>query len=736
MTAPQIHSVFRQGCKLLTHNNLFLAFDRAKVLVDELKSDEMLERYNDLRQDYDFLLEYFIDGTEDDERKNRYENIIKQVFLLLTDLREMLLTLSANYEFTAKRRFLSHEIRNAKDTLDFIERLTKQLEIQQNNETPQQNEIINIQTRKENLALQLFAIFWLKNELTEDEKKVFEKIISPKFEGIAEKSLVVSALTLNLWRVFNEEKLLLLLECCQNADLIIRQRALVGLVFVLSKYNQFLPMFENITARLVMLIDDIHIAKALEIIILQIIGTTQTEGISRKMREEILPEISKIAPKIRDTSDLENLVKSDEWDEENPEWQNIFDEVGLTNKFEEIAELQIEGADVYMSTFATLKNYAFFNEIANWFRPFEYNQADVLRLTSAEKPDKKSLATAMMKSTMMCNSDKYSFLFSTSQMPETQKKMLFGAINAEIGQLEEIEKDEQLLNPEKRAAILSKQYIQDLYRFFKLFAWRSDFADMFAATLFIHKTFLFSLLKENNADIEANTANYFFSKNLYPQTIEMFENITAKNSTDFAAFQKLGFAYQKAENTQKAIDNYLKADLIQPDDSWTLKKIALCHRVLGDFKNALTTYQHIDFLNENIKNKFNIARCYIEMGKYAQARAVYAELEKTDDTPKLWQAITWCAFANGNLAEAEYFSGRCIDASPSSLDLLYAAHIAFCNRRFAQAIDFYLKSIENKKENIEQLISAIAADQNFLLKNGIKKDEFTYFLDALRKSSQ
>ncbi|MCL1868698.1 MAG: hypothetical protein FWF72_07150 [Paludibacter sp.] len=732
MTAAQIHSIFREVCKLLTHSNLFLAFDRAKLLVEQANSDEMLDRYNDLKQDYGFLLEYFVDGTEDDERKNRYEHIRQQVFLLICDLREMLLTLSTNYEFTEKRRLPSRQLKPASEILYFIEKLTQQIEFKQNNETAQLNEIINIQARKETFSSQLFAIFWLKDEFSADEKTVFEKIISEKYQGISEKSLIVSALTLNLWRTFNEEKLLLLLDCCQNADLIIRQRALAGLVFVLSKYNQFLPMFDSVRARLVMLIDDVHIAKALEIIVLQIIGTTQTENISRKMRDEILPEISKIAPKIRDASDLENLVKSEEWDEENPAWQNLIEESGLTDKFEEIAKLQIEGADVYMSTFAMLKNYTFFNDIANWFRPFEYNQVDVLQITANEKLDKKSLATAMMNSSMMCNSDKYSFFLSIGQMHENQKKMLFGAINAEIGQFEEIEKDEQLLNPEKRAANLSKQYIQDLYRFFKLFMWRNDFADMFSATLFVHKTFLFSVLKENNAAIEVNTANYFFSKNLYQQAIEMFEQIIAKNSTDFAAFQKLGFAYQKTANTQKAIDNYLKADLIQPDDAWTLKKIALCYRIQQDFENALATYQHIDFLNENTKNKFNIARCYIEMEKYVQARAVYAEIEKTADTPKLWQEITWCAFANGNLAEAEYYSVRCIDDKPAAPDFLYAGHIAFCQRYFAKAIDFYLKNIDNKKENTEQLVEEISADQKFLIKNGIENEELTYFLDAIR----
>ncbi|MDR1652446.1 MAG: hypothetical protein LBS01_02115 [Prevotellaceae bacterium] len=732
MTPPQIHTVFREACKFLTHNDLVLAFDKAKTLVRELKSEQMFDRFNDLWQDYGFLLDYFVNGTQDEDRKMRYEQIQRQLFLLVTDLREMLLTDSAIYEFSEKRHLAGREIKTSPEIFNYIKKLNQQLDIQRNSEIVQYNEIINLEIRKENFVAQLFAIFWLKTEMNADDLSVFEQIISPQYHHSAEKALLVAALTLNLWRVFSEEKLLLLLDCCQSNDPNIGQRALVGLVFVLSKYNQFLPMFPSIHNRLVVLSDQRYIVKALEIIILQIISTTQTEGITKKMHEEILPRINKIAPKIRETNDVENLLKSEDGEEQNPEWENIMGDSDLTSKFEEIAELQLEGADVYMSTFATLKHFPFFKEIANWFRPFDLNQADIMRLTATEKPDEKSLVAAMMSSSAMCNSDKYSLFLSVAQMPENQKKILFGSINADIGQLKEIENEEALLNPEKRASNLSKQYIQDLYRFFKLFPFRHDFPDMFAANRFVHKTFLFSVLIENNAHIQINTANYYLSKKLYNQAIEIFEIITAKNPTDFAAFQKLAFAYQKTENNQKAIANYLKADLIQPDDSWTLKKIALCYRVQQDFEKSLETYLHIDFLKPSIKNKFNIARCYIELEQYPEARAVYSTIEKTDDNKKLWQAIAWCAFAMGNLAEAEYYSTRCIDYNPDSLDFLHAAHIALCHSKFNTAIDFYLKTTDQTGENTESLIATIRADEKFLLKNGVNKDEMTYLTDAIR----
>ena len=51
------------------------------------------------------------------------------------------------------------------------------------------------------------------------------------------------------------------------------------------------------------------------------------------------------------------MIKLDEWmgatgfEEKNPEWQKIIDESGLSDKLQELSELQMEGADVFHSTF-------------------------------------------------------------------------------------------------------------------------------------------------------------------------------------------------------------------------------------------------------------------------------------------------------------------------------------------------------------------------------------------------
>jgi hypothetical protein len=196
---------------------------------------------------------------------------------------------------------------------------------------------------------------------------------------------------------------------------------LVGLTFVLAKYNVYLSYFPSIRNRLVLLADQTRIAENFQNIIIQIIGTTETEKISRKLREEILPEMMKINPLLKDKMDAENFLNSDEWAEENPEWQEILDERGLSDKLKELSDLQLEGADVYMSTFSMLKNFSFFSQFSHWFLPFDTENSAVNQLFES---DEKTILSAFVNSNVMCNSDKYSFCLSVLQMPESQRNML------------------------------------------------------------------------------------------------------------------------------------------------------------------------------------------------------------------------------------------------------------------------------------------------------------------------
>ena len=373
MDSAQIHATYNSAAHFLSSCQVRNAIAKITALTNELQLGEYNDRLNDLQQNYHYLLQYYITGIDDPERKSVYNKLIARFFVLNSELREELLYRnSTNYEYAQKRFFpYTKHYNSNSDLLDAFRYFHKQSVILANLETTRETELRRLRSNYELLLPDLFRLFWLATTYKAEDKFLFNQLLDKKYKGNLEKSIMISALTLNLWRMFDESKIMMLLDACQSDNQIVKQRAMVGLAFIMARYNRFLPYFPSVRNRLVLLADDNHIVDNFQNILIQIISTAETEKISKKMQEEILPEMMKISPLMKDKMDTENLLNTDEWNEENPEWQEILEKSGISDKLKELSELQLEGADVYMSTFSLLKNFPFFSEPSNWFLPFE-----------------------------------------------------------------------------------------------------------------------------------------------------------------------------------------------------------------------------------------------------------------------------------------------------------------------------------------------------------------------------
>lgn len=732
MNATQIHTTYKTALRYLSTGQLKNAYETTKILVDELQIGEFSDRLENLQQNYNYLLNYFVEGIEDPQRKSVYNKLIAKCFTLNSELREeLLIRNSSNFEFVQKR-YYPHTKRHATaaELFKALQYYHTQSTLFKNVEENHDIELKRLRANYETLLPEFFGLFWLTTKYQTEEKTLFAKVMDISYPGWLEKSLMVSALTLNLWRTFDESKLMMLFDACASTDQIVKQRALVGLCFVLFKYNRFLPFFPSVRNRLVLMNDDNHTAENFHNIVIQLIGTAETEKITKKMQEEILPEVMKLSPLLKDKMDTDAILSSEEWAEENPAWQDILEKSGVTDKLQELTELQMEGADVYMSTFSMLKSFPFFSVFTHWFLPFDGQFSSVNELF---KMDDKNLLTAFVKNNIMCNSDKYSFCLSVLQMPDSQRVMLKQSFKMEAEQLDEFTKDEAILTPDLASKNISKQYIQDLFRFFKLYPQRADFSDMFAYSLLIHRSFLFDILS-SNSNFKSSIAEYYFLKNHYSQALELFKEMEHESTPTASLYQKIGYSYQQLSQLTKALDAYLKADIIQPDDSWTIRKLALCYRLSGNFEKALEYYQHADFLKPNQTNiTMQIANCYLQLKKTKEALNIYYKMDVLDsENPKVWRAITWSAFISGNLVQAQYYNNKILDNKPTAQDFLNAGHIAWCQKQVPYAIEHYKKCLLLKHENWELFHESFNEDKSYLIANGIDNDEILLMLDAVR----
>ena len=729
MNVNQIQDTYQAVLRLLLLGRLKQSFDKMQTLSNELQDWTLQERLDGLQQNYRYLLQYYIDGIEDPQRITVYNKLIAKLFSLNEEIRENLLVQnSTNFEYTKKRYFPNAlKYSNSQKLFDALQQIYTQI-VALAEEGAHEEELTRLRNTYEALLPEVFGTFWLKTKFLAEDKKIFQQIMDEHHAGLLEKSLIVSGLTLNLWRMFDEEKLMFLFDCCESENVQVKQRALVGLCLILVRYNQFLSYFPMIRNRLVLMADDERTLTNFRNIIMQIIGTTETEKISKKLQEEILPEIAKITPKLKDKMDVENLLDSDDWEEMNPQWQEMIEESGVSEKLKELSELQIEGADVYMSTFSMLKNFPFFSELSNWFLPFESNHTAVQELF--DKADK-GLLSAFISSQVMCDSDLYSFCLSMLQMPKAQRQMMKHSFKMESEQIDEIKKDEALIAPDISAKNISKQYIQNLFRFFKLYPQRRDFIDMFDSSLIMHKTSLFDILSSGN-DFKSDIAEYYFSKKLYVQALELFNELLEETNPTTALYQKIGYAYQKTSQLSNALNAYLKADMIQPDDAWTVKKIALCYRLAGNYEKALEYYKHADFLNPGqFAMQMQIANSYLQAGKYKESLKLYYKLDaENEDNVKIQRAIAWTLFVSGNLKEAEYYIQKVLEnKNPTAHDYLNAGHIAWCQKSRKAALVHYRQSLALQQNKWEVFLDVFKEDLNYLKANGIDANEIPLMLD-------
>lgn len=730
MTQEEITLAYDYIRLLLEKKQLKETFDELQKLSDNLHIWEIQEKIDELRTNYKLMLNYAIEGIADPEQKKIYFSLISACFRLLEELHEQLMSVNShNYVYSQKRYF--SQIGKNKELLLELETANSHKALSELMETGLAFEAKRkeIAQAHEELTNQLFKGYWLEARYTNADIQLFELLMESSHIAIIDKCLAISALFLSLMRYFDEERLLLLIKQCEHAEDAVSQRALVMLLPVLAKYNMRMPYLPAIRNRLVVLFDNESLLGQIKRIILQYIRTNDTERITRKMKEEIIPEMMKVAPKMKEM-DFDSISTIEDPDEKNPEWQEILESSGIADKLKEISDLQMEGSDVYMSTFAMLKNFSFFQSIENWFRPFDPEQSAIYELFESKES---AFLSAMMNNSLMCNSDRYSFCLSLMQMPESQRKMMSGAFMQESDQIKEIQKEDKILSKTKQTELISNAYIQDLYRFYRLFPHKKDFESPFPYTLDFHNQWFFSLLNFDN-EVIRQIAEYYFSKDFFAQALQLFEYLENESENMVDLCQKIGYCYQRLNNISKALEYYLQAEIIAPDNKWSIRRIAYCYRLSKDYENALLYYKKAEmFSPDNTSIQLQLGNCYLNMRQYDSALAYYFKIEyATNENLKIWRAIAWTSFLAGKQEQAAKYYDKIIALNPDWTDYLNAGHVAWVDGRQKDAVAFYTQALANNGKDVDILAKSFAIDSVVLSSKGIDPESSAILLDYFR----
>ncbi len=714
-------------------NNINLvAFPLIKELVDVAKTGELSDELDRISLEYKYLLQYFAQGISDDEREQIFYRIIEKLYEL-TDKAINIIRIREDYTlyYSVKRTLIKRG-----DTLqklinkynEILSNINIYLEVDDDSRNDIEQD--NLFKNKESIETDIFKYIWTSFPLNNSEIEILGSIFESDFYPEYFKCHIVSAILLSQIQFYNESLLNILLSNYNSPNTELSVKSLCAAIIIMFIQKDRIAKSNIIMQRLRLIADNTQSAEEIKTILFLLIRAKNTENITKKVENELMPKLMKIYPNVfkKFKSNNVNIDLTDI--ETNPQWKEMLENDGITKKIEELNKLQMEGGDVFIGTFSHLKSFPFFNEISNWFIPFH---RDHTIISDSLKKEEFKLIELIIESKLFCDSDKYSFIASMTSVPESQRNMMLSQLNEQNNALQEIKNSELPISSAIKRETIANLYIQNIYRFFKLHSQRQEFIDPFSLISDIYN--IKDLINDINlSDLIETIGEFYLKHEHYSDAIKFFSLLQkANNNCNPIILQKIGFCYQNMENYHKAIDSYKKYELLADKDLWNLRHLAVCYRALKRPDIALKYYKEAELLSpDNISICTNIGHCLLELERYNDALKYYYKVYYMEpNSSRVWRPIAWCLFVQTNLEQSKIYYEKIINDKPTATDYMNYGHLYFVEGDIKAAISMYQKSIETDNQSISKFYDNFISDEKILIKSGIKKSDISLLINSL-----
>lgn len=731
MTAKEAINHRNNIYEILSGNRVGAALAPITELIEDSAVWQLIDELNALKLEYRYMLDYFMSGASDPERGNMHRKFLRKLFVLTDKATNAVLTREDYSLYYGVRRVEKKNPRTIDRMLQDYSKAFAEIALYGSVQEAEQDaaKLKELLEGKERMETEIFKSVWTSFPRSAGDaaaiKSIFESEEYPQYF----KSLMISAVLLSLMQYYSDDMLVLLLACYDSDDVELSMRALCAVLMAIFLHARRAAQSDAVQAAMKALADNERFVADVKSVLYLLIRSKKTEQITKKIEDELMPRLMKIYPKVFkkfksgsatiDMSDLEG----------NPEWQEMMDESGLSKKIEEFGKMQMEGGDVFIGTFSHLKSFPFFNEIGNWFMPFHSDHTMVK--ASIEDKDVQMLKP-LLDVQFFCDSDKYSFVASLASVPQSQRAMMMSHFEEQNSALKEL-KSSELPSASLSRESVAKLYVQNLYRFFKLYPRKSEFSDPFACPFDISGNELLTSHIDLTETISM-VGEFYFKNGYYREACDYFNAVYAvKPDYNAQILQKIGFCHQNMEHYHEAIEYYKKYELLADKNLWNLRHLAACYRALKQPETALKYYSEAEGLApDNTSLCLNIGHCLLELERCEEALKYYYKVYYIEPaSPKVWRPIAWCLFVQGNYEQSRSFYEKIIGDRPTGVDYLNFGHLAFVEGKVAEAIGYYKQALEKENNSVEKFMENFMADEASLVSNGVKKSDIYILLDAL-----
>lgn len=721
----------------VSENRLKEAFNALAQLSARCRNIDLRNQVDTHFNTYTNVLKYSFGYTNDPERPKILQHLRRNIVELADALREQIIVEENLRVYVPIKRNLSRmgelESPESEEMINYLlfeKELENILSFRQKPSGTIGNSLIEY-----NQSLQkLFRIIWLSDIFHDPQVNLVQACLHNSTLVWSDKCLITSALTLSAIRYFDAQKIKLLIGAYQQKEANIYQRAFVGLWICLAWHNQRLTFYPELTEALRVLADEPEFKKLTEITIVQFLRARDTEKITQHIQQDIIPEM------IRMRSKIEERLKNDEpavpgaEEDKNPDWEVMFeDSPDLYRKMEEFSNLQMEGADVFLSAFSMLKGFPFFNDLQNWFLPF-HDQSEALAQLMREAPEGVRLSEfgqQLCEAVYICNSDKYSFCYNILQLPATQRNAMLEMLSGELQTMSELKHDQEKINDTARNKAIVSQYLQDLYRFYKLYPQRSHFDDIFTIRLDFSTNFFLNNILVDSALIR-NIGEFFFEKSHFQDALDIYLFL-GKTEVNFELLEKSAYCYQQLQLFDEAIRYYHQAELFDTRKSWIYKKLGFCYRKLKNTRESLRYYQQADREEpDNLFVQAAIGHTLMDLGRYEEALAMYFRVMYQDEKNiSILRPLAWCAFLAGKFDVALQTFEKIIALNPEKTDFVQWGHALWAAGNTTEAIRAFKLALQTAHFDTVWFRQAMNPEAGVLAEKGISTEDLSLMCDYI-----
>ncbi len=729
MDTRQIDRLRNDIYKQLDDRRINDAFASVMQFIDETNQHQLRDEVEQLKLSYTFMLQYLAKGILDPQREQVLQHIIDSLYSIADRCCIAAKATESPQVFYTRRRELEGTplatiVGQWRDAVRKHQLLSSVPAEQQNKQA-----MLQVLKQSEQLETTLFNKVWSTFPTSHDDTQLLRELVDDDTTPEHVRCLVLSALFLGLVTLYDETKLVLLAQTYSTtSSVMVQVRALMYAILSLYLHSNRAIGSSQVKNSIETMTIQPSFAQDMATLQFLLARSRNTDNITRRVREDLMPGIMNMSPdlmrKIKDKDaplDISDL-------EANPEWQEMLENSGIARKMEEFSEMQLQGNDVYISTFSRLKSFPFFHTLSNWFLPFHAGHSATIDTFG----DSASKIDTLISHAPLCNSDKFSFTLSMGTIPQSQRQMMFDQVQQQHSDFKEMLSAELPRDDKQREAI-ANAHLQDLYRFFKLFSRRREFKEIFALDMdltqlpmlhdYTHKQSTLSIIAE-----------FYFKNEFHEDAIKYYTYLLdSSDKVQPIVFQKIGFCHQSMGNMREAIRFYKRYLLAQGDDVWTLKHIASCYRSAGRHDKALDYYKQVDALQQSVATTLSIGNCLLESGNAEEALQYYYKADFMDGANhRAWRPIAWCSFITGNDERAlTYYDKIFAEDKPTATDYMNRGHVLLCNKRIPEAIDCYREALRLEKD-ASDFRDSFMGDAPQLQSRGISAQDMALIIDALQ----